>query len=173
MSCRDFLIRVCQRENCSKYHEIRRCTKNNCTQGSSCKYVHLRQEEVDNINNNIRPHSKEAYEELKRIAYLLRETYPEEQKKKSCTLNFLGECLWTCIACGTADAELPTRNMPTCNYCEVKLIEGFKALVCGHAYCKYCIPVLPFSVDGPLPCYYCSTCKAWKKIMYNFKIYNQ
>ncbi|KAM0736148.1 hypothetical protein ACS0PU_010109 [Formica fusca] len=98
---------------------------------------------------------------MKRLAYVLRETFPKDLRVTTCTLNMLGECLWSCLACGTASRNL-AENAPVCNKCYIPLIENkVKALKCGHAYCSYCIDRLPIEIEGPIPLWECNQCHQW------------
>ncbi|XP_077270936.1 uncharacterized protein LOC143902105 [Temnothorax americanus] len=172
MACRDYMIRVCVRNPCKMPHEVRMCTRTSCNGNISCKFVHLTEDEVSEINRNIRPFRENIYKEMKRLAYLLRESFPRHLRTHACTLNMLGECIWPCLACGTADRK--THNKPTCNSCYIILIGGdMTPLMCGHVYCKYCIERLPFSVDGPLPVNYCIKCNKRKmKMLFSKNIFN-
>lgn len=102
MSCRDFFIRICCRNPCKMHHEVKICTSASCNGNRLCKFVHLTMYEVLEVNENIRPFRETVYNELKRLAFLLRESYPIEIRTHTCTLIMLGECVWPCLSCGTA-----------------------------------------------------------------------
>lgn len=112
MVCRDFMLRVCQRSPCKIPHEVEKCTSIFCNKNNLCKRVHLTDNEIVEINQNIRPFRETVYQEMKRLAYVLRETFPKDLRITTCTLNMLGECLWSCVACGTASRK---RNI--CLFC--------------------------------------------------------
>ncbi|KAL0107426.1 hypothetical protein PUN28_015764 [Cardiocondyla obscurior] len=142
------------------HHEIRRCTKASCLAGRSCKFVHLTQDEVDDINNLVRPMTMRIYHEVKRIAFLLRETYPKEAQPHTCTKLLIGECIWDCISC--KNNKFQKDQMPRCNFCMVPHITAIQGLVCEHTYCTLCINELPFYLFGPVPAYRCTVCKEFK-----------
>ncbi|GAB1863199.1 hypothetical protein CAJAP_04278 [Camponotus japonicus] len=99
---------------------------------------------------------------MKRLAYVLRETFSKDLRITTCTLNMLGECLWSCLACGTASRK---QTAPVCNKCYIPLTEDrVNALRCRHAYCSYCINCLPINVEGPLPLWKCNQCYQWTMI---------
>ncbi|XP_029170541.1 uncharacterized protein LOC114940184 [Nylanderia fulva] len=158
MICRDYMLRVCRRNPCKMRHEVERCTSD---EENLCKKVFLTNDEVVEINLNIRPFRETVYKEMKRLAYVLRETYSEDLKVTTCTLNMLGECLFPCLACGTAVRNL-VESTPVCNKCYVPLVENkINALRCGHAYCAYCIKRLSLTIEGPLPLLKCNQCQQW------------
>lgn len=100
--CRDYMIRVCYRNPCRMLHKVVNCTKPSCNGNQFCKLVHLTEHEIHEINANIRPFRQTIYNEMKRLAFLFRETFPIELKTQTCTMYMLGECLWPCITCRTA-----------------------------------------------------------------------
>lgn len=102
MICRDFMIRVCRNNSCRMHHKVINCTIPSCNRNKLCKLVHLTEYEIFEINENIRPFRQTVYNELKRLAFVLRETFPLELRKHTCTLYMLGECLWPCLTCETA-----------------------------------------------------------------------
>ncbi|XP_070515704.1 uncharacterized protein [Cardiocondyla obscurior] len=161
MSCRDYLMKICARSDCKMFHEVRRCTKSVCLSGTTCKFVHLNQDEVDEINHHhVRPMTETAFCELKRLAYLLRETYPPDQRPHTCTKNLLGECMWECLSC--ENGTFPKDNTPRCNFCQVQHFKGIQALICGHSFCTPCMKVIPFAMQGQVPKHLCTVCKQWK-----------
>lgn len=105
MICRDYMLRVCNRQSCHMQHKVLLCNNTICRGNNLCKRVHLTDDELDEANNNIRPFRKNVYKEMKRLAYVLKESYPKDLMTQVCTINMLGECLWTCQTCeanGTA-----------------------------------------------------------------------
>ncbi|XP_024894114.1 uncharacterized protein LOC112468928 [Temnothorax curvispinosus] len=159
MTCRDFMLRVCSRTSCKMLHEVKNCTNASCNKSNTCKKVHLTDDEVTEINKNIRPFRQNVYLEMTRLAYMLRETFPKECRSQVCTLNMLGECLWPCLACGTCRRNT---TITACNNCYISLTkDNMKALRCCHIYCDYCFDRLPFTVKGPLPLWCCEVCSKW------------
>lgn len=67
-----------------------------------CKKMHLTEDQLIEANNNVRPLQQEVYLEMKRLAFILRETFPKECRSQVCSLNMLSECLWPCLVCETA-----------------------------------------------------------------------
>ncbi|XP_011860153.1 PREDICTED: uncharacterized protein LOC105557507 isoform X2 [Vollenhovia emeryi] len=162
MTCRDFMLRVCMRNPCKMRHEVEKCKNEFCTQNKTCKRMHLTDCEVNEINRNIRPFRKSVNDEMYRLAYILRDSFPPELKNHCCTLNMLGQCVWMCAVCRKSCS---TSTVPVCNKCYIKLTRSnIMALRCGHTYCKYCFDLLSFHVDGPLPMYYCKHCCEWATI---------
>ncbi|XP_024869959.1 uncharacterized protein LOC112453410 isoform X2 [Temnothorax curvispinosus] len=161
MICRDFMIRVCCRQDCKMDHAVKKCIKASCNRNKLCKFVHLTEYEVCEINENIRPFRHTVYYEMKRLAYILRESLPEKLRTHACTIGMLGECLWPCLTCETAGSNM--RNvLPCCNKCYILLTQGnLTALLCGHAYCKYCSDRFSIQLAGPVPVYYCTKCNKW------------
>lgn len=102
MICRDFMLRACRRDPCKMHHKVKNCTNAFCNKNKFCKLVHLTEYEVLEINKNVRPFRENVFNEMKRLAYLLRETFPTELRIQACTLYMLGECVWPCLTCGTA-----------------------------------------------------------------------
>ncbi|XP_072766341.1 uncharacterized protein [Anoplolepis gracilipes] len=161
MVCRDFMLRVCRRNPCKIPHEVEKCTNTTCNNNNLCKRVHLSDDEIVEINQNIRPFRETIYQEMKRLAYVLRETFPKDLRVTTCTVNMLGECLWSCFACQTASRNI-AETAPVCSKCYILLTEyNRNALKCGHVYCSYCIDRLPINVDGPLPLSKCNQCYQW------------
>ncbi|GAB1864103.1 hypothetical protein CAJAP_05182 [Camponotus japonicus] len=157
MICRDFIIRVCCRKQCKMHHKILNCTNASCNGNKLCKFVHLTECEIREINENVRPFRLTIYNEMKRLAFLLRESFPVKLRTQTCTLYLLGECLWPCITCGTASSN--TSTALACNKCYILLeSQNIEALFCGHTYCKYCMNRLPFEIGGALPTYHCVQC---------------
>lgn len=105
MICRDFIVRVCCRNPCKMHHKVVNCTNASCNGNKFCKLVHLTEYEIREVNENVRPFRQTVYNEMKRLAFLLRETFPIELKTQACTLYMLGECLWPCLTCGIASSE--------------------------------------------------------------------
>lgn len=101
MICRDYMIRVCHRKPCKMCHKIIACSNESCNGNRVCKFVHLIEDEIIEINNNIRPFRETVYNEMKRLAFILRESYPAELRVHTCSLYMLGECVWLCLSCGT------------------------------------------------------------------------
>lgn len=101
MTCRDFMLRVCLRKSCKMHHVVEKCTDKFCNKNKCCKRVHLTDYEVNEINQNVCPFRESVNMEMHRLAYLLRETFPPELREHCCTLNMLGQCIWTCLACKT------------------------------------------------------------------------
>lgn len=102
MVCRDFMLHICRRNPCKIPHKVEKCTSPICNSNNLCKRIHLTDNEIVEINQNIRPFRKTVYEEMTRLAYVLRETYSNNVRVTICTLNILGECLWPCLTCQTA-----------------------------------------------------------------------
>lgn len=106
MICRDFMLRVCCRNPCKMHHEVKMCTNPSCNANKLCKLVHnLTMYELPEINENIRPFRQNIYNEMKRLAFILRETFPLHLRTHACTLYMLGECMWPCLMCGTASSN--------------------------------------------------------------------
>jgi len=103
MVCRDFMIRVCNRQYCKINHEVKRCNNIYFNGNTLCKFMHLTEYEVREINENVRPFRQNIYHEMKRLAYILRESLPKELRTQACTMRMLGECLWPCLTCETAN----------------------------------------------------------------------
>ncbi|XP_011697581.1 PREDICTED: uncharacterized protein LOC105455740 [Wasmannia auropunctata] len=164
MICRDFMLRVCSRNPCKMRHKVVKCTNEFCNHNILCKRMHLTDCEVDEINQNIRSFRQSVYNEMNRLAYILRESFQSELRMHCCILNMLGQCIWTCLACRTTSSE----SAPACNNCYIKLKRNLKALTCGHTYCKYCYDQLPIRLDGPLPLYNCKQCGEWPTIFLLF-----
>lgn len=101
MVCRDFLLRICTRNPCNLSHKIEKCTRARCNKSNLCKRVHLTDDEVIEINCNIRPFRENVFQEMKRLAYVLRQSFPKDLQIHTCTLKVVGQCLWPCIACNT------------------------------------------------------------------------
>jgi len=101
MICRDFMLRVCYRQNCRMNHKVQMCNNISCNR-NTCRFMHLTEYEIHEINENVRPFRQTIYYEMKRLAYILRESFPRELRTQACTMNMLGECLWPCLACETA-----------------------------------------------------------------------
>lgn len=101
MICRDFMIRVCCRNECKMHHGVIICTNGSCNGNYLCKLVHLTKDEVLEINENVRPFREVVYNEMKRLAFLLRQSFPSELR----TLYMLGECLWPCLSRGTVSSN--------------------------------------------------------------------
>lgn len=80
------------------HHKVEKCTNIACNNNNSCKRVHLTDDE---IIENIYPFQETIYQEMKRLAYILRNTFLENLTDPTCTLNMLGKCLWPCLACQT------------------------------------------------------------------------
>lgn len=93
MVFRDFMFRKCHRNLCKIPHEVQKCTSVHYNNNNLCKRIHLTDNEVAEINNNIRPFRETTYKEMKRLAYVLRETFSKDIRVQICTLNMLGECL--------------------------------------------------------------------------------
>lgn len=60
MVCRDFMLRVCQRNQSKTPHKVKKCTNITCNNNTCntcnnnlCKRVHLTDDEVIKINQNI------------------------------------------------------------------------------------------------------------------------
>jgi len=77
--------------------------------------VHLIDYEIDEVNKNIRPFRQSVNNEMHRLAYILRESFPSELRMHCCTLNMLGQCIWMCLACGTN-----SNNSKFFNYLNIK-----------------------------------------------------
>lgn len=115
MICRDFMLRVCLRNPCKMSHEVEKCTNQFCNQNKCCKKVHLTDYEIDEINKNIRPFRQSVNNEMHRLAYIVKESFPSELRMHCCTLNMLGQCIWMCLACGTN-----SNNSKFFNYLNIK-----------------------------------------------------
>lgn len=102
MICRDFMIRICHRNSCKMQHSIINCSNAACNGNRLCKFVHLTECEIVEVNENVRPFRETIYNELSRLAFLLRESFPPELRMHTCTLYMLGVCLWPCLTCDKA-----------------------------------------------------------------------
>lgn len=102
MICRDFMIRICRRNPCKMQHKVLSCSNAICNRNKLCKFVHLTEYEILEVNENIRPFRQSVYYEMKRLAFILRESFPSELRTHTCTLYMLGECLWPCLTCEKA-----------------------------------------------------------------------
>lgn len=84
------------------FHKVIKCTNASCNGNRLYKLVHLTEYEIDEINKNVRSFRQNVYQEMTRLAFLLRETFRVELRTQTCTLYILGECLWPCVTCRTA-----------------------------------------------------------------------
>lgn len=105
MICRDFMIRVCHRNPCKMYHKVINCTNASCNGNKLCKLVHLTEYEIHEVDENVRLFRQTVYNEMKRLAFILRESFPKELRTQTCTLYMLGECLWPCLTCQTVPSK--------------------------------------------------------------------
>lgn len=102
MICRDYMIRVCFRNPCKMQHKIITCSNESCNGNRLCKFVHLTKDEIVELNKIVPPFRETMYNEMKRLAFILRESYSTELRAHTCSLYLLGECVWPCLSCGTA-----------------------------------------------------------------------
>lgn len=123
MTCRDFMIRMCCRNPCKMQHKVIMCANASCNANRLCKFVHLTEDEVAEINGNVRPFRQNVYKEMKRLAFVLRESFTKELRTHTCTLYMLGECLWPCLACETASND--------CKF----LFSGYLNISIGYTNC--------------------------------------
>lgn len=109
MICHDFMVRVCCRNPCKMHHKVNYnnafCNGEGGGGNKFCKLVDLTEYEICEVNENVRPFRQTIYNEMKRLAFLLRETFLIELKTQACTLYVLGECLWPCLTCRTPSSN--------------------------------------------------------------------